>query len=295
MGGVLAVTIATNGVHFTSFDGNGNISALVGATSGTATANYDYSPFGVMLRAEGVVAKANPIRWSTQFMDDVMGTAKYLFRDYQPRTGRWPNRDPFGEPGFELLQDGAPDVLGDGPNLYCFVENDPIGGYDFLGLKSRCDNDTDCMRCLLFHEGRGQNNKCLEALRNVIANRAKLNNRDICEEAKSGAYSGAKSSSGNYNKCCNQNWCADITKDKKGNPIKPYNPDKEDMSKIDDFIGSSGIGSSDGSVIRFHDTSISKPSSWGDEFVEVPVPGCDKFKFYKKVPKPPKTKKTPKK
>ncbi len=223
--------------------------------------------------------------WLTAFAFILLIQPCHAF--YNPSTGRWLSRDPIEE---QISEQGVEE-----PNLSCFVLNDPIGGYDYVGLKSRCDNDTDCMRCLLFHEGRGQNNKCLEALRNVIANRANLNKRNICKEAKSGAYSGAKSSSGNYNKCCNQNWCADITEDKNGNPIKPYNPDKEDMAKIDDFITSNGIGSSDGSVIRFHDKSISKPKDWGDEFVEVPVPGCDNFKFYKEVPKAPKNKKRPRK
>ena len=149
------------------------------------------------------------------------------------------------------------------------------------------------MRCLLFHEGRGQNNNCLTALRNVIANRAKLNKRTICEEALSGSYTGAKNEEKNYFKCCNQMWCADITTDKKGKPVKPYNPDKEDMSKIDAFVDSEGIESGDGSLVKFHDVSIPKPS-WGDEFVEVSVPGCAKYKFYKQVPKSPKPPKPPK-
>ena len=119
VGGVLAVTVATNGVHFTSYDGNGNVSALVGATGGTATANYDYSPFGVLLRSEGVVAKANPIRWSTQFADDVTGRKKYLYRDLTD-SGRWLSRDPMEERG--------------GHNLYGFVQNDPGFWFDALGL-----------------------------------------------------------------------------------------------------------------------------------------------------------------
>ena len=135
VGGVLAVTIATNGVHFTSYDGNGNVGALAGATSGTVTANYDYSPFGVQLRAEGVVAKANPIRWSTQFADDVTGAAKYLFRDYQAGTGRWWNRDPINELGRIILKidktqkDGSNEA-----NLYRFVFGDPLNVLDILGL-----------------------------------------------------------------------------------------------------------------------------------------------------------------
>jgi len=35
---------------------------------------------------------------------------------YNPNTGRWPNRDPLGEKG--------------GKNLYSFLANQPIYGYD---------------------------------------------------------------------------------------------------------------------------------------------------------------------
>lgn len=120
VGGVLAVCIATNGVHFAVFDGNGNVSALVGAGTGMVSANYEYSPFGVILRAHGVVSKANPIRWSTQFANDVTGTAKYLFRDYQAGTGRWWSSDPIRERG--------------GMNLYMFVKNNALESVDRLGL-----------------------------------------------------------------------------------------------------------------------------------------------------------------
>ena len=43
---------------------------------------------------------------------------------YQAEQGRWLNRDPIGEQG--------------GVNVYGFVGNDGVGGYDFLGLDS-CD------------------------------------------------------------------------------------------------------------------------------------------------------------
>ncbi len=56
------------------------------------------------------------------------------YRLYNPSTGRWPNRDPLGEPGFELTRGKRPDALGDGPNLYAFVANLPVGRVDFFGL-----------------------------------------------------------------------------------------------------------------------------------------------------------------
>ena len=203
-----------------------------------------------------------------------MHVACYGYRYMDPLTGRWASRDPIEEQG--------------GMNLYGFVENEPIRSYDFLGQESRCNNDKSCMHCLLFHEGRGQNDKCLEALRNVIANRAKLNMRDICEEAASGAYAGAKKETSNYFKCCNEKWCPDITKNKKGKPVTPYNPDKEEDAKIGEFLEKNGLESTNGEIIRFHDVSIKKPDSWGARFQEVAVPGCTHFKFYKLVN--PKTK-----
>jgi RHS repeat-associated protein len=116
VGGVLAVNIATNGVHFAAFDGNGNLSALVSTTNGAVTADYEYSPFGETLRANGVVAKANPIRFSTQFADDVTGDVKYLFRDYQASVGRWKSRDPIEEEGgsalYALTENAPQDVSG---------------------------------------------------------------------------------------------------------------------------------------------------------------------------------------
>jgi hypothetical protein len=54
---------------------------------------------------------------------------------YNPGTGRWLNRDPLGEAGFEAVRRVGVDVKGDCPNLYASVRNEPIGRYDYLGLK----------------------------------------------------------------------------------------------------------------------------------------------------------------
>jgi RHS repeat-associated protein len=247
------------------------------------------------------MAFVNPFRFSTKYQDDETSLLYYGYRFYNSSTGRWLSRDPIVEQGFAVLQATQSQSIDDSdePDLYCFVGNDAIRGFDFLGLKSRCDNDTDCLRCLLFHEGRGQNSKCLAALRDAIVNKSKLNKRTICQEAVGGAFSGAADKkgnpSGNYQKCCDQNWCADVTKDKKGHPIKPYNPDKQDMAPIDTFIaGNNVLVSENGEITRFLSAGTKKPSSWKN-FVQVDVPGCSAFTFWKEVADQPTTKSPAKK
>jgi RHS repeat-associated protein len=48
--------------------------------------------------------------------------AYYGYRYYDPKTGRWPSRDPIGEEG--------------GVNLYGFVENNGVNDFDYHGMMS---------------------------------------------------------------------------------------------------------------------------------------------------------------
>ena len=105
---------------FPAFDGNGNVAALVNAANGTIVANYEYGPFGEVIRSTGPMAKANPIRFSTKYDDDESDLLYYGYRYYKPSTGTWVNRDPINERG--------------GINLYDFVWNEPVGRIDALGL-----------------------------------------------------------------------------------------------------------------------------------------------------------------
>ena len=105
---------------FPAFDGNGNLAALVNAADGTIVANYEYGPFGEVIRSTGPMAKANPVRFSTKYQDYESDLLYYGHRYYKPSTGTWLSRDPLGKKG--------------GANMYGFVRNRPISGIDRLGL-----------------------------------------------------------------------------------------------------------------------------------------------------------------
>ena len=104
---------------FVAFDGNGNVSALINAADGSVVANYEYGPFGEVIRISGPLAKNNPLRFSTKYQDDESDLLYYGYRYYEPAAGRWINRDPAQVKG--------------GLNIYGFVR-DPEDAFDFLGL-----------------------------------------------------------------------------------------------------------------------------------------------------------------
>ena len=104
---------------FPAYDGNGNIMALVNAANGQIVANYEYGPFGEVVRTTGPMAKLNPFRFSTIYQDDESDLLMYVHRPYKASTGTWLCKDPLQERG--------------GLNLYCFVGNDPNDHFDYLG------------------------------------------------------------------------------------------------------------------------------------------------------------------
>jgi RHS repeat-associated protein len=114
VGGLLSMTVHTGpqaGTYFYSYDGNGNLMAVVTAADESIAAQYEYGPFGELFHSTGPMAKANSFRFSTKYQDDETDFLYYGFRYYNPSTGRWLTRDPIEENG--------------GLNVYGFVGNTP--------------------------------------------------------------------------------------------------------------------------------------------------------------------------
>jgi RHS repeat-associated protein len=99
------------GNHFAAYDGNGNVMALVDGSTGTASARYEYDPFGQTIRASGTMATLNQVRFSSKPVDDETDMAYYGHRYLNPNAGRWLSRDPLEETADK--------------NLIAFISNDP--------------------------------------------------------------------------------------------------------------------------------------------------------------------------
>jgi len=122
VGGLLALSCrgAQTTNCFAAYDGNGNVVALINSDDATIAAQYEYGPFGEMLRATGSMVKANPFRFSSKFQDDESDLLCFGYRYYNPAAGRWLSPDPLGE--------------WDSPGVYTYVCNAPAGATDMLGL-----------------------------------------------------------------------------------------------------------------------------------------------------------------
>jgi RHS repeat-associated protein len=97
-----------------------NIIGYIDSSDGTSVADYEYSPFGKLIVKSGTKADDFNFKFSSYFTDDETGLVYYGYRYYDADMGRWLNRDPIGERG--------------GNNLYGFVGNDGINGWDRLGM-----------------------------------------------------------------------------------------------------------------------------------------------------------------
>ena len=122
VGGLLSaqeVSGAHQGIYHFNFDVNGNVTEVLN-NSGNLAAHYEYDPFGNLVYSSGSYAIANSYRFSTKYFDEGTELYYYGYRYYDPQIGRWLSRDPLG--------------VRAGPNLFCFIFNNPSNFWDFIGL-----------------------------------------------------------------------------------------------------------------------------------------------------------------
>jgi len=103
--------------YFPIHDVQGSLAMLVDAT-GKPNNTYRYTPFGEQLTEDN----HSPWRFASKRYDEETGFIYFGRRYYSPALGRWITADPQG--------------FDDGPNLYAYVHNCPMTGYDLYGLLS---------------------------------------------------------------------------------------------------------------------------------------------------------------
>ncbi len=124
VGGLLAIKPASGNPTFAAYDGNGNVTGLIDATTGTISGNFEYGPFGETIRLTPNANNQSPFRFSTKYTDDESDLLYYGYRYYNPSTGRWLTKDRIEEQG--------------GKNLYGFAANSGLNRVDALGLSIVC-------------------------------------------------------------------------------------------------------------------------------------------------------------
>ena len=123
IGGLLAVA-KTNSIQIAFYDANGNASEYV-STDGVFSAQYEYSPFGKPIIAQGEFFTHE---FSTKPYCTSTESSEYQLRTYNSKRGCWLSRDSIQERG--------------GINLFGFVKNEPTALIDLLGLDIWVENTT---------------------------------------------------------------------------------------------------------------------------------------------------------
>jgi RHS repeat-associated protein len=88
-------------------------------SDGTIVKAMSYDSFGNTLTDSNPAFKI-PFGFAGGLYDTDTGLIRFGYRDYDPETSKWTARDPIG--------------LGDGPNIYAYVGNDPVNFTDPTGL-----------------------------------------------------------------------------------------------------------------------------------------------------------------
>jgi RHS repeat-associated protein len=116
IGGIISANRGGNNYYY-HYNGIGGVTGLTDETA-AVVATYDYDSYGNTLSSTGSIP--NPYGFSTKEYSNTTGLAYFGFRYYNPQTGRWLSPDPLG--------------MIDGPNLYAYVNNNPVNWIDPWGF-----------------------------------------------------------------------------------------------------------------------------------------------------------------
>jgi RHS repeat-associated protein len=115
IGGIISCA-SVGGSSYYSYDGLGSVTNLTDS-SGLVTQSYTYDAFGNILKQSG--AATDPYKFQTKENSSI-GLVYFGTRWYNPIIGRWLTPDPAG--------------MIDGPNLYVYLNNNPVNLVDPWGL-----------------------------------------------------------------------------------------------------------------------------------------------------------------
>jgi RHS repeat-associated protein len=125
--GVVLETGTNAGFYYYTRDHLGSIRELTD-TNGNVRARYAYDPFGRQTKVSGDLDA--DFGFAGMFWTSEPSLSLTRFRAYDPNLGRWLSRDPLRNAEFRQ-----------GPNLYAYVRNEPIGRRDSSGL---CNDTVEC-------------------------------------------------------------------------------------------------------------------------------------------------------
>ena len=116
IGGIISTT-RNQAIRYYLYDGRGDVVGLTDP-QGILVQSYQYDAYGNILSSTG--SETNPYQFSTKEFSSRSNLIHFGARTYDPMTGRFISKDPLG--------------MIDGPNLYAYVNNNPINLIDPYGL-----------------------------------------------------------------------------------------------------------------------------------------------------------------
>ena len=148
--GMQLIDEPTTNSFFYTRDHLGSIKDLIDVKTGNVVVRYDYDPFGHRTRLDGAEFETD-FGFAGMFWIPEVGLNLTWFRAYDPTIGRWLSRDQLDNAEME-----------EGPNLYAYVQNNPINRIDSIGLYC-CEDEWKVLKEAYTEAD------ALERLRNIIA------------------------------------------------------------------------------------------------------------------------------